>query len=198
MRIGVCSPDPLFRDELSQLLGDAPDFWVITGNRVRELGSTKNPKRLDVLVVDGSSLALEDAYFLIGAASFGHVQPVVVGATDFEEGPLGPALPRDVSAEELIQRVRQAYRPPEGLVRRRPSRNSDNPYALSAREYEIACLVARGLTNRQIAETTQLKLQGVENTISTIFRKLRLENRVQLAITLLEGDRASRLPDETV
>jgi|GEM_PF-3102880 len=197
MRIGICSPGPRFREVVASLLAEAPDFRITPGGQVREMTSSRNSEKLDVIIVDGKSLTHDDACFLIGVSAFGRAQAVVVGPMAFDGRPLGPALPVDISASELIQRVREAYRPPEGPIRRRPSRNSDNPYALSAREYEIACLVARGMTNRQISETTQLKLQGVENLISTIFRKLRLENRTQLAITLLEGDRASRSPEDS-
>jgi DNA-binding NarL/FixJ family response regulator len=57
-------------------------------------------------------------------------------------------------------------------------------FELSAREYEVACLIAKGFTNQKIAETMALKEQSVKNLVSTVIRKLHCENRVQVALRL--------------
>jgi DNA-binding CsgD family transcriptional regulator len=56
---------------------------------------------------------------------------------------------------------------------------------LSAREIEIAGLVAKGMTNEAIACMLGLSLQTVKNHLRTIFRKLNVSNRVQLTVTVL-------------
>ena len=55
---------------------------------------------------------------------------------------------------------------------------------LSPREYQIAQLVASGRSNRQIAERLAISEQTVKNHIQSIFRKLALNNRVELTIKM--------------
>jgi DNA-binding NarL/FixJ family response regulator len=60
--------------------------------------------------------------------------------------------------------------------------NSD----LSAREREVAALVARGATNRQIAETLVISERTAETHLERIFGKLNLRARAQLATWAVE------------
>jgi DNA-binding CsgD family transcriptional regulator len=53
--------------------------------------------------------------------------------------------------------------------------------ALTRREREVAKLVARGLTNRQIAEKLVLSERTVENHVRNIFKKLKLPSRSEVA-----------------
>lgn len=56
---------------------------------------------------------------------------------------------------------------------------------LSAREREIAEAVARGLTNSEIAEEMFLSITTVKTHVASIFAKLEVTNRVQVAIRVL-------------
>jgi non-specific serine/threonine protein kinase len=64
-----------------------------------------------------------------------------------------------------------------GLRRRRPA----SPDGLSAREAEVAQLVAEGLPNKTIAARLHLSVRTVEVHVRHILTKLGLENRTQLA-----------------
>ena len=55
------------------------------------------------------------------------------------------------------------------------------PSALTRREQEVAKLVARDLTNRQIAEELVLSERTVENHVRNILKKLRLSSRSEVA-----------------
>ena len=55
------------------------------------------------------------------------------------------------------------------------------PPALTRREREVAKLVARGLTNRQIAKELVLSERTVENHVSNILKKLKLSSRSEVA-----------------
>lgn len=55
-------------------------------------------------------------------------------------------------------------------------------HALTRREYEVARLVARGSSNRQVADRLRISEQTVKNHVQSIFRKLPVGNRVELAI----------------
>jgi DNA-binding NarL/FixJ family response regulator len=52
---------------------------------------------------------------------------------------------------------------------------------LSRREQQVAQLVARGLTNRQIAEELFVSERTAENHVQHILAKLGLSNRTQIA-----------------
>lgn len=64
-----------------------------------------------------------------------------------------------------------------GSVGRHRSRRSQ----LTAREIQVAHLVARGLTNRQIADTLVVSERTAENHVQHILTKLGFANRVQIA-----------------
>lgn len=58
---------------------------------------------------------------------------------------------------------------------------------LSPREREIVAAVARGLSNRDIASATGIAQQTVKNHLSSIFHKLNVRSRVQLAVLALRN-----------
>jgi DNA-binding NarL/FixJ family response regulator len=59
---------------------------------------------------------------------------------------------------------------------------------LSARERQVAGLVAKALSNRQIADQLVLSERTVESHVRNILMKLNLTNRVELAARLLADD----------
>jgi DNA-binding NarL/FixJ family response regulator len=61
---------------------------------------------------------------------------------------------------------------------------------LSPREKQIVAAVARGLSNRDIAVSTGIAQQTVKNHLSSIFHKLQVRSRVQLAILALQTSQA--------
>jgi non-specific serine/threonine protein kinase len=58
---------------------------------------------------------------------------------------------------------------------------ADAPAGLSAREAEVAGLVAQGLSNKAIAANLQLSVRTVESHVRHMLAKTRLDNRTQLA-----------------
>ena len=69
----------------------------------------------------------------------------------------------------------QAGRPSPGPVEARPA-------SLTARQGEVARLIARGLSNRRIAAALALSGRTVEWHVANVLKNLGLESRVQLAI----------------
>ncbi len=57
----------------------------------------------------------------------------------------------------------------------------ESPDPLTRREQEIAALIARGLTNRQIATELSISEHTVANHVAKILKKLDLHSRSQLA-----------------
>jgi DNA-binding CsgD family transcriptional regulator len=66
---------------------------------------------------------------------------------------------------------------------RRPARDAtEGPLgALTAREREIALLVADGRTNREVAEQLVLSAKTIEAHLRNIYAKLGVRSRVELA-----------------
>jgi DNA-binding NarL/FixJ family response regulator len=62
-----------------------------------------------------------------------------------------------------------------------------NPAVLSRREQQIATFVAQGFTNREISRKLNLSEHTVKNSLSRIFEKLGISNRVELVIQLRNG-----------
>lgn len=114
-----------------------------------------------------------------------------------KSGALGYLL-KDSSPEQLLQAIRDVHAGKSSLdpavalkLIRELNRPSDLPLSpdpLSERELEVLKLVARGLTNQEIAETLIIGERTVGNHISSILSKLHLANRTQAALyALREG-----------
>ncbi|MBD5657312.1 MAG: protein kinase, partial [Candidatus Eremiobacteraeota bacterium] len=63
--------------------------------------------------------------------------------------------------------------------------HSSAPGSLTPRQAEIAAMVARGESNREIANALELSTRTVETHIVSIFNKLGVRSRVELAVALL-------------
>jgi len=59
---------------------------------------------------------------------------------------------------------------------------------LTAREFEVAVLIAQGKSNREIAETMTVTVKTVEANVTRILRKLGFDSRVQIAAWVIEND----------
>jgi DNA-binding NarL/FixJ family response regulator len=115
-------------------------------------------------------------------------------------GALGYLL-KDVSGEELSQAIRtvaQGGALIEPSIARRvlaefsrlapasAQAAASLTEELSEREAEVLRLLARGLTNRQIAERLFLAEGTIKNYVSTILQKLEVEDRTQAALRAQE------------
>lgn len=74
-----------------------------------------------------------------------------------------------------------------GLAAPRPAA-AGPPAGISSREWEVARLVAQGRSNAEISAGLHLSLATVKTHLGSLFAKLGLGNRVQLAILVLERE----------
>ncbi|MGN6379271.1 MAG: LuxR C-terminal-related transcriptional regulator, partial [Gaiellales bacterium] len=72
-----------------------------------------------------------------------------------------------------------------------PARRAPGATPLSPREQSVVRLVARGLTNRQIAAELVISVKTVEVHLGHIFTKLEISTRTQLAAKLAERQKAT-------
>lgn len=103
-------------------------------------------------------------------------------------------LLKDVTPDELIEAIRAAHRGEPRLhpdvvrklmaqvARSRLPRAEAAGADLTPRELDVLKLVARGLTNQEIARRLVISDKTVKTHVSSILSKLNLEDRTQLAI----------------
>ncbi|MGW0478072.1 response regulator [Nonomuraea sp. NPDC003214] len=169
--------------------------------------------RPDVALVD-ARMPRMDGVELIRRLSAGHPGVAALVLSTFDEddyifGALGGGavgyLLKDRTPEELVDAVRRAGRgetvlaPPVAgrlvaELRRTPAVPRALPHKerLSARESDVARLVAAGAANREIAARLRITEGTVKNHVSSLLRKYGTPDRTRLALLLKETGGRSR------
>lgn len=196
MRIAVCGKARLFVAGLVALLGQAGYQVVATEQDPRELvtGAAKR-QGAEAVVLDAIGLEHDDLVFLLGARAYAEFRVVLIvdAATrpSYERAGVDVLVDRESGERELFE----ALGDPASGLRMVPPLSSivivpetKDRDELTQREEEIARLVAQGMSNRQISENTGIGEQSVKNVVSAVMRKLRCDNRVQVALRLAQRD----------
>lgn len=120
-------------------------------------------------------------------------------------GALGYLL-KDSEPGDLIRAIEQVSRGEPSLnpiiamqvlkELRRPAQKTPPPNALTAREVDVLRLVAKGLSNREIAAQLTTTEATIKTHVSSILSKLQLANRVQATLYALQEGVA--LPEDTL
>ncbi len=105
-------------------------------------------------------------------------------------------LLKEVELDELLEGIRtvahgEAIIDPAIASRvlasfRKPEPKPDNEPDLTERDLDILHLLAKGLTNQEIADQLNIAEKTVRNRLTQIFRKLHLENRSQAIVYALQ------------
>jgi DNA-binding NarL/FixJ family response regulator len=85
-------------------------------------------------------------------------------------------------AGALIARLAELKRKVTTIRTLAASESFNEPAELTTREWEILCLIERGLSNQEIADTLVIELGTVKNHVHNILRKLDVENRKHAVI----------------
>ena len=196
-RVLIADDHPLLRAGLRQLLAADPDLETVgeagTGAEVLQLTGELHP---DVVLLD-ISMPGENGIATARALKARFPDVLVLFLTMHEEeGMLQEALRAGGDGyvvkradEPEILRAIHAVRNggvyvhatmTRALVQPPPSRNGALAEALTQREIDVLRLLARGNTNRQIAELLNLSIRTVESHRANLMGKLGLASRVEL------------------
>jgi DNA-binding NarL/FixJ family response regulator len=203
IRIVIADGQPLVREGLRALFESEDDMTVVgEASDAAEATAVAREARPDVLLVDGELRGLDGVEFarLVGADA--GVQMLVLSAADTDESSFLPAiragirgvLLKDGRTDQLVDAVRAVARGDAALapsVARRlmaeiaaqPDVRRYTPAALeelTAREREVVALVARGLSNREIAEHLVVSPATAKTHVSRALCKLHARDRAQL------------------
>jgi DNA-binding NarL/FixJ family response regulator len=211
-RILLADDHILFRKGLAQLLNSQPDFLVIgeagDGLEALEKARTLMPD-LILMDVDMPRCDGREATRLI-KAELPYVVIVILTVSDDEQdlfaaiknGAQGYLL-KKIDPTDLFEQLRGLARGEAALsrlmankilrefARGEPASSRPTDGVLTDRERQVLQLVARGLTNREIAEALVIAENTVKNHLRNILTKLHLDNRVQAAAYALRQGLAS-------
>lgn len=192
-KIAVFSKERLFLDALTSLLERNGTYQVVCRETsARGLVSSAKQAQAQVLVVDTHEIQSEEVQFLLGARAVGEFLVVMIATTNVDY--VDPAsvdvlVSRGSSSDELFENLgRLSPKPVAAPMVREGKRGYRKGNALTRREYDVAGLVSKGMSNRTISEVSGLREQSVKNMVSVIMRKLKCENRTQVALKLINAE----------
>jgi DNA-binding NarL/FixJ family response regulator len=211
----IVDDHPLFRDGLHKALELEDDIVVIgqcdNGEEALRLASEKEP---DVLLLDVNLPAMNGLQVTRQLqAEHDHIAVVVLTAYHDSQQVLhamragaSAYCPKDITPETLVSVIRDAAHGMYVVGSERMDREAllnwintnveaiTGPYMLdpnehfvplSPREMEILQFVTHGLSNKEIAVRLRISQQTVKNHMTSILKKLNVQDRTQAAVTAL-------------
>ena len=179
MRIALLCDDGLLLDGLKCLLATLPGCQVVASDMHWEgLEASSKKGAFEVVILATSPSAKEAAAIQRAKKRLGFqlVADLSVPTSDL-------AFSRSDGFESLKAALSSKGRDHASAVRE-PTVAYGVRKNLTPREREVARLVSQGMPNRRIATVLGIQEQSVKNLVSVVMRKLRCENRVQLALHL--------------
>ena len=210
IRVALADDQALIREGLRFQLSAEPDIEVVgTASDGEQAVALAVAERPDVLVMDIRMPVLDGIAAtrrLLGDARAAGTRVLVLTTfhlDDYVYGALRAGasgfLLKDASPEQLLTAVRtvaagEALLSPvvttrliADFVRQTPAlARSAGPAVLTEREREVLRLVARGLSNAQLAEHLCLSHATVKTHVSRVLGKLELHDRAQLVVFAYE------------
>jgi DNA-binding NarL/FixJ family response regulator len=202
-RVLLVNQQPLFRAGLRRAVESAGEFLVAgeAGSGYQAMQESER-SRPNLLLVD-ADLPGMSGYAIVAAllqGAPGRAAVVLAESVDHEvydravaSGAAG-AISSRIAVDHLVRILRRVagaqplFWEPESPPARRDAvvRSRVSPPGLTMREIEVLDCVAQGFSNREIAEALFVNEQTVKNHMTSIFRKLDVEDRVQALILAIK------------
>jgi DNA-binding NarL/FixJ family response regulator len=213
IRVLLAEDHPMFRDGLAALLSGLPDVDIIASvDTVADLEAAVEQLHPDVAVVD---LALADGSALPALSRLRATAPgcgLLVLTNSDDDDSLDAALRagargyllKSALPEEIARAVRTVHSGDgvyDGAVIERLTRYLNTPShstsaaifpRLTEREREVLSLMARGMSNAQIADSFVLSLKTVRNHVSNVLTKLGVPSRAEAIVLAREAGLGTR------
>jgi len=207
IKVMIAEDHSMIRAGLKQLLELEPDIRVIAECSDGKMTVEKYQEvRPDVILIDINMPVMNGLEALEKIRTFDSEAKAVMLTIHqdrdyllraLEIGALGYIL-KDADASALIESVRSVY---EGQTYIQPvmARELVNEYKrirsgaddprnqLTDREKEVLKLLTKGMLNKEIANALTISEKTVKNHISSIFRKLNVQDRTQAAVYAIKN-----------
>jgi two-component system, NarL family, nitrate/nitrite response regulator NarL len=206
IRVLLISPPGFHRDAVKAILDREADIEIVAcTSTVNDLQGQSNKHPCDVVLCDAS---LCEVQAMLGdtASMVSGLRLVVIVAQATEKAVLDCAqsgalacLRTDSDLPSVITALREAARGEPNyssemtavlLKRLSAQGGSVAPalpgVALTVREQEVVGLVARGLSNKEIAARLSIEVATVKNHVYNVYRKLNIRRRSQLSARLFD------------
>lgn len=197
--LAVADDQPIIRDGFAAVLDAQPDMQVVArACDGIELVEAVGASPVDLALVDIRMPRMDG--ITACARISAHTRVLVLTTFDLDDyvhdalvaGASGFLL-KDVPAPRLVEAVRLVAggslllgpRITHQLVRelgRRPPRVSLDARGLTVREQQVFQLLARGMSNAEIAETLVVSTETVKSHVAEVLRKLHLRDRVAVVV----------------
>jgi DNA-binding NarL/FixJ family response regulator len=210
IRIAIADDHPLFRDGIGEILQIEDDFRLVgkasNGNEILKIAAEQQP---EIVLLDLSMPNMDGLTTLRLLRERGSGAKVIVltASEDRDQlaeamqlGASGIVLKKDLT-NVLIKSIRRVYAgeiwmqpsTTEAVMERsepaatRVSERLPPPNAaLTPKQAEVVRLVCEGLRNREIAARLVISEQTVKNHLRTIFEKLHVGDRLELALYAIQ------------
>jgi len=216
IRVYVTDDHPIVRRGIKQLLGTEAGIEVVgEATNGREAIADMDQLKPDIVLMD-LVMPVIDGIEAIRQIKAAHPEIQILVLTSFatddkvfpaiKAGALGYLI-KDTGPDELLRAIRQVY---DGQLTLHPSiaqkllkelsltsEQPPSPDPLTEREVEVLKLIARGLSNQEIADTLVVSIATVYTHVSKILDKLHLASRTQAALYALREGLASLYEEES-
>ena len=215
IRVYITDDHQIVRRGIRQLLSTEKGIEVV-GEASNGKEAVADVERLkpDIVLMD-LVMPVMDGIEAIRQIKAGHPSIQILVLTSFatddkvfpaiKAGALGYLI-KDTSPDELINAIRQGYKSGPTLHSsiaqklfkensHTPAEDATSPDPLTDREVEVLKLIARGLSNQEIAETLVVSVATVYTHVSRVLDKLHLASRTQAALYALREGLASLYDD---
>jgi NarL family two-component system response regulator LiaR len=205
IRILIADDHPVVREGMAAMFSNIPDLELVgqaeDGLEAVEMARTLNP---DVILLD-LVMPRKDGLEAIREIKQENPEAKILVVTSFTEddkvfpaiksGALGYLL-KDAPPEVLLQAIQDVYQGKSSLhptIARKliqeisqPSPLPPTETPLTEREVAVLQLIARGLTDMEIAQNLSITIRTVRFHVSNILSKLHVTNRTQAALYALQ------------
>lgn len=193
IRLGIAEDHTIVRWALREALSKAEDIEVVgeAGSAAETLDMVKR-ERPDVLLLD-ISLPDRSGFDVLTEMRPLDTAPLVVVLTWHTEPSYAARaiaagahgyVSKNVEPEELLAAIRAVSRGeqvmPAGVEQLLANGDGHPASALTAREQQVMEMLARGMTNREIAEHLEISIKTVDTHRGHVLKKLGLRNNSEL------------------